>query len=270
MTPVLFFSANHAGRDFVVGDLHGCYSAFRAALHHVNFHPSIDRVFSVGDLIDRGPQSFEALELLHQPWFFACRGNHEQMLLEHLRSPLEVPAHDGAWLRKVYSNFTDRQRFSGQWAPVLDRLPFVIKVGTESDAFYVVHGEILEERATVLPDMIDGWGFSDPVKAKRRALWGRSLLKAYHADRPVRRAHHPQLPLVFCGHSITPEPIVLARQVYLDGGAYLAFDQEKREEMDDDFFPTLRLFDTKNNQCWAVHPNTADVMEVAVSRPPTS
>ena len=269
MTPLLNFSANHCGRDFVVGDIHGCYSAFRAALDHVKFHHASDRIFSVGDLVDRGPQSYDTLQLLRQPWFFSCKGNHEQMLLDHLRAPHENKPHDSAWLLNVFSNFTDRQRFSGVWIPILERLPYVMKVGTGLGAFYVVHAEILEERATVTQSMIDGWQFQDPIKAKRRALWGRSLLKAYEQGRPVRRAHDPTLPLIFCGHSITPQPLRLARQVYLDGGAYVAYDYEARANMEPDFQPRLRLFEVKKNICWSVNGQSGDVEALDIERPST-
>ena len=73
------FDHNVDGRDFVVGDLHGCYDMFQAELNKVNFDFEIDRMFSVGDLIDRGTQNIECLDLLHQPWFHAVKGNHEDM-----------------------------------------------------------------------------------------------------------------------------------------------------------------------------------------------
>jgi serine/threonine protein phosphatase 1 len=74
--------ANQAGRDFVVGDVHGCFTELRQLLEQVVFDGSRDRLFSVGDLVDRGPESRQVLEWLAKPWFYAVRGNHEQMALE--------------------------------------------------------------------------------------------------------------------------------------------------------------------------------------------
>lgn len=71
--------ANTLGRDFVVGDLHGCVDVLRALLHDVRFDPARDRLFSVGDLVDRGPASEAALELLDRPWCHVVRGNHEEV-----------------------------------------------------------------------------------------------------------------------------------------------------------------------------------------------
>ena len=73
--------ANGGGRDFVVGDLHGHRRLFEFELEHLGFDPACDRVFSVGDLVDRGPHALETLRLIEEPWFHAVLGNHELALL---------------------------------------------------------------------------------------------------------------------------------------------------------------------------------------------
>lgn len=83
--PVLTLPYNAKGRDFVVGDIHGIFDVLDDALRAVNFDPSRDRLISVGDLIDRGPRSHEVLNYLAHPWFYAIRGNHEQMFLHCMR-----------------------------------------------------------------------------------------------------------------------------------------------------------------------------------------
>lgn len=40
-------------------------------------------MLSVGDLVDRGPDSIGCLKLLEAPWFHAVMGNHEQLLLNY-------------------------------------------------------------------------------------------------------------------------------------------------------------------------------------------
>jgi len=40
----------------------------------------VDQLFSVGDLVDRGPESHRVLEWLARPWFFAICGNHDFMV----------------------------------------------------------------------------------------------------------------------------------------------------------------------------------------------
>lgn len=77
-------SRNERGRDLVVGDLHGHRGLLERALDRLNFDPKFDRVLSVGDLVDRGPDSLSTLQLLEEPWFHAVLGNHELMLLHYL------------------------------------------------------------------------------------------------------------------------------------------------------------------------------------------
>ena len=61
-----FFPKNHEGRDFVVGDLHGMFQTLEALMETVKFDTTIDRLFSVGDLVDRGPESKRVVEFLKQ------------------------------------------------------------------------------------------------------------------------------------------------------------------------------------------------------------
>lgn len=49
------------GRDFVVGDVHGEFPTLESLLAQVGFAPERDRLFALGDLVDRGPRSTDAL-----------------------------------------------------------------------------------------------------------------------------------------------------------------------------------------------------------------
>lgn len=51
------FEINEVGKDFIVGDIHGCLDQLKFQLSVTGFDKSKDRLFSVGDLIDRGPDS---------------------------------------------------------------------------------------------------------------------------------------------------------------------------------------------------------------------
>ena len=73
-------ASNRDGRDFVIGDLHGCVDALRYLLREAGFDASRDRLFSVGDLVDRGDQCEEALTLIDKPWFYPVLGNHEDTM----------------------------------------------------------------------------------------------------------------------------------------------------------------------------------------------
>lgn len=80
--PLKTFEPNENGRDFVIGDLHGAMPCLENLLKNLYFDKTKDRMFSVGDLVDRGPDSLGCLRLLREPWFHPVLSNHEQMMLE--------------------------------------------------------------------------------------------------------------------------------------------------------------------------------------------
>jgi serine/threonine protein phosphatase 1 len=76
-----------AGRTIAIGDIHGCCAALSAVIKAIAPGPE-DTLVTLGDYIDRGPDSKGVLELLI-PLAGRCRlvpllGNHEEMLLAAL------------------------------------------------------------------------------------------------------------------------------------------------------------------------------------------
>ena len=67
-------------RRICIGDVHGHYNALVKLLE--NIAPSqTDEIYFLGDLIDRGPQSAQVVELVIKNQFNSLRGNHEELLL---------------------------------------------------------------------------------------------------------------------------------------------------------------------------------------------
>ncbi len=83
---------NERGCDFVVGDIHGAFDLVLRAMDKARFDPAVDRLLSVGDLIDRGDGSHRCARFLAQPYVHAVRGNHEDMLLDLYKDGEPVPA----------------------------------------------------------------------------------------------------------------------------------------------------------------------------------
>ena len=75
-------------RTIIVGDIHGCYRQFITLLRKVNYKKNKDKLILLGDLMDRGPSSYEMLQWAikwkeeNKDHFFMIRGNHEQMIVE--------------------------------------------------------------------------------------------------------------------------------------------------------------------------------------------
>ncbi|OGQ07555.1 MAG: bis(5'-nucleosyl)-tetraphosphatase (symmetrical) [Deltaproteobacteria bacterium RIFCSPLOWO2_12_FULL_40_28] len=63
---------------YVVGDIQGCFKTFKKLLSHVSFNPKKDRLWLVGDLVNRGPHSLEVLRFAaHQKKLVSVIGNHD-------------------------------------------------------------------------------------------------------------------------------------------------------------------------------------------------
>ena len=57
LTAHTFISRNPKGTDWLCGDLHGQHDALQNALFESGFDSAVDRLFLLGDVIDRGPKS---------------------------------------------------------------------------------------------------------------------------------------------------------------------------------------------------------------------
>ncbi|OAB58648.1 serine/threonine protein phosphatase [Phormidium willei BDU 130791] len=71
-------------RQIVIGDVHGHYDTLVRLLDSLDLKDG-DRVDFLGDLIDRGPASYQVVDLImSHPSYYAIRGNHEEMMLSAL------------------------------------------------------------------------------------------------------------------------------------------------------------------------------------------
>jgi serine/threonine protein phosphatase 1 len=70
-----------------MGDIHGCYDKMKACLDAVNFNKDTDQLIQLGDVVDRGPDTFLCIEeLLGIKNLIAIKGNHDEWWREYLIS----------------------------------------------------------------------------------------------------------------------------------------------------------------------------------------
>lgn len=211
--PVRRFPINTQGRDFVVGDIHGCFDLLDRALEQIAFDPKVDRLFSVGDLVDRGPLSHEALTFLRRPSVYAIRGNHEQMFLdiyEDYPNPSEAiiasrTANNGmSWWRNIPES--TRQALLQRFAS----LPLVFEVETQWGLCGMVHADI--------PHGFTWREFTNAIRTNDRAvslaaIWGRTRIQ--HTD----FSGVAGIDAVYVGHTPVRIPMRLGNIHYIDTGA---------------------------------------------------
>ena len=71
-------------RTFALGDLHGNYNLWKAILSKLD---PTDKVYCLGDVVDRGPKGYEILiEMLADDRFTLLKGNHEDMFAESIKT----------------------------------------------------------------------------------------------------------------------------------------------------------------------------------------
>ena len=101
---------------YAVGDLQGCLQPLKCLLERVRFDPAVDRLWLVGDLVNRGPESLQTLRFLYsmRQSLVCVLGNHDLHLLaawhnverlkksDTLREIIEAPDADQLfdWLRQ--------------------------------------------------------------------------------------------------------------------------------------------------------------------------
>lgn len=100
---------------YAIGDVQGCYDELRELIDRIRFDPGADRLWFVGDLVNRGPGSLEVLRYVRGLGRRAVTvlGNHDLHLIslasglarhrddDTLRAILKAPDRDEliAWLR---------------------------------------------------------------------------------------------------------------------------------------------------------------------------
>lgn len=203
MEIVLRLAQNKLGRDFAVGDIHGCFSIFEQALKEASFDPARDRVVCVGDLVNRGPESIRALEFLEQDWFYTVCGNHDYAIRQDFQlmnkkgkdAVCDEFERDGlGWM--LLLNEASQNKFLEAFAA----LPYAIEVPSKTEELVgFTHAEV--------PVNLSWQNFIQKLeegneKVLQTALWGRSRIvqaykNGYDTDPGVAG-----IDKVFTGHSL--------------------------------------------------------------------
>ncbi|MEN9946008.1 MAG: hypothetical protein RLZZ293_394 [Pseudomonadota bacterium] len=81
---------------YAIGDIQGCYAQFMKLLEVIDFNPSKDILYLVGDLVNRGPNSLEVLKWVYknQDQVISVLGNHDIYLLARFNNLVKADHDD--------------------------------------------------------------------------------------------------------------------------------------------------------------------------------
>jgi len=201
---------NTIGNDYVIGDIHGCYDLLMAKLKEIKFDFEKDRLFSVGDLVNKGDQSLKVLGLIKEKWFFPVIGNHELIVIENFRYgryPFHLSEYGGEWFLNL--NHYDKEAIVER----LEAIPVAIEIPINGKKVGIVHAEVPDHDWSFFKDELENMKDTDN-EIVSDALWSRTKIKVQN-DRNVR-----DIDYVFVGHTILPKPVKLGNVFYIDTGAF--------------------------------------------------
>lgn len=182
---------------WVVGDIHGCFSLLMAKLRLCHFDPWQDLLVSVGDVIDRGPDSLRCLKLLRKRWIIAVRGNHEQMGLDALATGEQF-----LWFMNGGSWFAQAEQPAATTAlETCRQLPWILELRCQNGIHVIAHADY--------PD--DNYQWQKEVDLQR-VLWDRTRLM--NKGNGIRGADH-----FWFGHTPLCQRLDHENLHYIDTGA---------------------------------------------------
>ncbi len=221
-------------RVFVVGDVHGHFTLLEQKLKEVGFDKSKDRLFSVGDLVDRGPESVSAVDYVAQPWFDAVRGNHEEMLLPATAATDWHVRNGGGWFDTWLMMDKNEARKA---AAVLTSLPLAMLVTLpDGRKMGLCHASLPAAKHDSEVSLTD-WNDVAELAAREKwpfdenpFLWDRDQVyraqklmqksPEYRSERKLREFNPDNVDLVFFGHTPMKEPLTVGKCTWLDTGAF--------------------------------------------------
>jgi bis(5'-nucleosyl)-tetraphosphatase (symmetrical) len=157
---------------WAIGDVHGCYRTLRKLLKKIDFAKTDDRLWFVGDLVNRGPRSLEVLDwAVDHDWRIeSVLGNHDLHLLAVAFGVADERPKDT--IRPILKSL--------RTVPMLDwlrRRPLVLSSGS----FVLVHAGLLPEWS-----VDEALSIAARLEGRLRGDGARELLADYRSREPQR------------------------------------------------------------------------------------
>lgn len=218
MGKFLNYSKNISGKDFICSDIHGHFYLLEEKLKAFHFNKNTDRLFCLGDLINRGEDSILAFNYLKEPWFYSILGNHEIMLIDAYESNEQLIknqwyAWGGEWARNISDS--DLEHFYH----MLSQLPIGIELEVENHINVgLIHANLPAvsdwKDITIQLNKLPQHNFSDSPLLFT-LLWSKASPLDEDKMQNVSNIDH-----IFHGHTIKENILTIGNRSFLDLGSY--------------------------------------------------
>lgn len=205
---ILEIDSSQYNNIYVCGDIHGCYNLLIEKLEDLNFNFDTDLLIAVGDLVDRGPQSFKCLNLVNEKWFRSVKGNHEDFIEWIHETDSDITSlhisNGGSW---YYQLSEEDQKYCYN---LVKTLPYIINLNINNKNIAIIHAEFPKNFVNWNDAHMDLQRYS----FKETLLWGRTRIEK-NLQNIVTNIDE-----IYCGHTVVKEPVKLGNHNYIDTGAF--------------------------------------------------
>ncbi|WP_162815031.1 metallophosphoesterase [Erythrobacter aureus] len=217
-----------ARRVLTVGDIHGCFDRLERQLDELGFDPDQDVLVLLGDLVDRGPHSDQALEWCDRAGVRRVLGNHEQIVDYAVNRGAKGFHHraGGIWFEQIVE--PEKRR---NWAETLMDAPVAMEITTPGGRRVgFVHADVPTNCWTQLEKVL-----TSPDHPEHDDTWAHCMWERHRIDRiehlrdnpesarpvpqPIRGIDH-----VFFGHTIVHQALTHQNCSFIDTGAFRGGD----------------------------------------------
>lgn len=212
---------------YFVADLHGQFCQFHDILSTYLIKKD-DHIVSVGDLVDRGPNSFPLLNLFFEkPNFHFVNGNHELAMVYANYSKEDMIFWMGCGGRETYNELgKDGLNFFAE--KLQAEIPFILEIEHRGKRFGIVHANIpfligKQEKNKKNVREITQWDEFVELALNNQdylndALWGQNKISNILFNKDL---HHTLnkiegIDWVLHGHYGVKEPIIIQNRVWFD------------------------------------------------------
>jgi serine/threonine protein phosphatase 1 len=217
------FEKNSHGRDYLIGDLHGRHIRLMSQLKAMHFDFKKDRLFAVGDLVDRYDENLDCAKLLDEPWFFSVIGNHEQMFLKATSKKattydIAIHVQNGGWWAYEStdggSSFTPTADAMTARKAIKEHCSQLMTIECDSGSVGVVHADAPD----VWPGNDTSFTFNDDY------VWNcKRFIKAKRFGAHVSAHFVSGVDAVVHGHNPSAEFVQNGNHLWIDTGNYGSF-----------------------------------------------